>query len=95
MPVYRVAKRATTTRVRLHPSLGWVSVTYTDDPSAALRALVRQQAPRLLGRVPLTLHTYRRSDGVEVGGPGIALQRLEEQMVRDAEWEVVALRRAC
>jgi regulator of protease activity HflC (stomatin/prohibitin superfamily) len=92
---YRIARRTTTTRVRIHPTLEWTTLTYTDDPQAALRALVRTQVPRLVGRVPLTLNTYRRSDGVEEGGPGVVLRRLEEQLVRGTEWETVALRRAC
>lgn len=83
---YRIPRHTTTARVRLHPSLEWSTLSYKDDPHAALRALVHQRAPSLLGRVPLTLHTFWH-EGTEVGGPGVALRRLEEQLMRDAQWE--------
>ena len=55
-----------------------------DDIMAAVRALARAEAPRLIGCVPRKLYLLYDASGVECGGPGLALRLFEEQLVRGA-----------
>lgn len=84
---YRISKkgRSKRVRVRLHPSCAFETLTVEDgDVDTAVRNLARARASELLRTVPLRVHLIRSTDGVECGGPGLAVERMVVQLAQDA-----------